>query len=70
MAINLSEADHLELNALLDSLLTAHAEGDISQSDARAALAHVIAAAALGNEGEFRSWPKPETCQEWRRMLD
>jgi cell division inhibitor SulA len=69
MPIQLSSADHRKLDALLNAVLEAHAGGEITVDQARSALAHVFTAAATGNEGEVRTWLKPETREEWRRLI-
>ncbi len=65
MAINLTEANHRAMNRLLDGILVAHSDGNVSLEQARAALAHVLTAAAIGNETELREWFEPERLQRW-----
>ena len=67
MAIKLSERDHRALDAMIDAILDAHVSGEVSPHAARGALAHVITAAAIENEGELRGWLKPETVAAWKR---
>lgn len=67
MAIKLSEKDHRAMNVTLDAILLLHSEGKVTLGEARGALAHVVTAAAIGNEGQLRGWLKPETVAEWKR---
>ncbi|MBB4041662.1 hypothetical protein GGR34_003340 [Microvirga flocculans] len=66
MAIKLTEADHNKLDALLDGVLDAHASGDVILSQAREAIAHVFAAAAIDNETEVKSWLEPDRLESWK----
>ena len=68
MAIKLSKKDHKALDASLDMILKAYEAGEVTLGHARGALAHVITAAAIANEGELRGWLKPDTVAEWLRM--
>ncbi|MCW8086095.1 hypothetical protein [Sabulicella glaciei] len=70
MTISLSSSDHQKLDRMLDTILMAHAQGKISLSDARSALAHFVGAAMTQNEGEVRSWLKPETFGEFEDLID
>jgi hypothetical protein len=56
MGFDLSSWDHKRLDLFLDVLFDAVADGRITSAAAKATLAHVITAAAIGNEGEFKSW--------------
>jgi len=67
MAIKLSNKDHGALDVTLDAILEAHASGAVSLGAARGALAHMIAAAALGNESELRGWLKPDLIADWKK---
>lgn len=64
--MKLSEKDHRALDAVLDAILNAHKNDEVSLQAARGALAHVVTAAAIGNEGEVRGWLKPETIETWK----
>lgn len=66
MTIKLSEKDHRALDAMIDGILKSHKDGEVSHLAARGALAHVITAAAIGNEGELRGWLKPATLDSWK----
>ena len=48
------------------SFLTAHAHGNVSLLQARAALAHVLTAAAIQNEAEVRAWLEPDRLARWK----
>ena len=69
MPIKLSSKDQKSLDAMLDTLLAAHAAGEVTAAEVRGALAHVITAAAIQNEGEVRGWLKPETVARWKADL-
>ena len=66
MTIDLTEKDHRALDQSLDTILKAYAAGEDSLPAARYALAHIITAACIENEGEVRSWLKPEILQNWK----
>lgn len=68
MTIELTENDHRWLGEIIDTILTAFAENEVSLSHARSAFAHLITAAAIGNEGEVRSWLTPERVALWQEM--
>jgi hypothetical protein len=68
MTIELTENDHHRLDEIIDTILTAFAENEVSLSHARSAFAHLITAAAIGNEGEVRSWLTPERVAFWREI--
>src|SRR5262245_9898660 len=67
MAIKLSEDDHGKLDNLLDGILDAYRAREVSQSQARSALAHVVTAAAIQNEREVRCWLEPNRAKFWKR---
>ena len=69
MAIKLSGADHEAMNVMIDRIMAAHSSGKASVGEARDAIAHVITAAAIGNEGELRGWLRPETVDDWEGGL-
>ena len=69
MAINLSKADHKSLDRMLDGILNAFKNNEVTLPQARGALAHVFTAAAIGNETEVRSWLTPEVMNQWREDL-
>lgn len=56
MAFKLSHKDHRTMDAHLASLLNAYKDGDLELSQARASLAHIITAAAIDNESEFKKY--------------
>jgi hypothetical protein len=65
--IELSDADHDCLTVLVNTILDARADQRITRLDAMSALAHVITAAAIGNERELRGWLEPPTVSTWIR---
>jgi hypothetical protein len=67
MAIKLSDVDHDHLTVLVNTILDAFAARQVSRLEAMSALAHVITAAAIGNEGELRGWLEPRTVSTWIR---
>jgi len=69
MPISLSKADHKKLDVTINAILEAYGSGKASLGEARGALAHIIAAAAIGNESELRGWLKPDTVADWKSDL-
>jgi hypothetical protein len=67
MTIELTEDDHHRLDEIIDTILKAFAENQASLSHARSAIAQLFTAAAIGNEGEVRSWLTPERVAFWKR---
>ena len=53
MAIELSNDDHNHMTAMIYAVLDAITARQLTREEAMAAFAHVITAAAIGNEGEF-----------------
>lgn len=70
MAINLTESDHRDMDGFLGFVLDAYAQGEANQSQAIAALAHVMTAAAIDNHGEVLAWFRPEQYRSWLERLD
>jgi hypothetical protein len=68
--IKLSDADHDRLTVLIHTILDAFSARQVSRTEAMAAFAHVITAAAIGNERELRGWLKPDTVARWIRYCD
>lgn len=64
--MKLSEKDHRALDATIDTILDAYKNDEVSLKAARGALAHVITAAAIGNETEVRGWLNPSTVENWK----
>ena len=62
MTIELTEDDHHRLDEIIDTILKAFAENQVSS-----AIAQLFTAAAIGNEGEVRSWLTPERVAFWKR---
>jgi hypothetical protein len=69
MQITLTDRHHRQLDVTIDHILEAHAKKKISLPQARAAIAHIIAAAALGNEQEVRDWLTPDRVTRWRNEI-
>jgi hypothetical protein len=67
MTIELTEDDHHRLDEIIDTILTAFAENQVSLSHARSAFAQLFTAAAIVNEGEVRSWLTPERVGFWKK---
>ena len=65
--IDLNDDDHRHLTTMIYAILDAITGRMVSREEAMAAFAHVITAAAIGNEGELRGWLKPETVARWIR---
>jgi hypothetical protein len=68
--IELSKDDDRRLRAMCYAILDAAAARQVSRGEAMAAFAHIIAAAAIGNEGEFRRWLRPEMVARWVDLCD
>ncbi|MGQ2931574.1 MAG: hypothetical protein ACT6Q3_13950 [Sphingopyxis sp.] len=65
MAINLTDADHEQMDDFLEFVLDAYKDGRTGLDQAVAALAHVLTAAAIGNECEVRAWFDPDQHERW-----
>lgn len=66
MQLDMTETDHRRLDALLDGILSAHKNDEVTLEQARAALAHVLCAAAVTNEPmEVRRWLEPDRLERW-----
>ena len=59
MPVEMSDADHAGLDATLSRILRAYSDGACDADEARAALAHMMCALAIGNEAEFIRWCAP-----------
>jgi hypothetical protein len=70
MTIDLTDADHRRLTALIEAILDAVTARQITRGEAMAAFAHVITAAAIGNEGELRGWLRPDTVARYLQRCD
>lgn len=55
------------LTALIYAILDAITAGQVKRGEAMAAFAHLITAAAIGNERELRGWLEPDTVARWIR---
>jgi len=69
MAIEFTDEDHDGLDQLLDNILLWHKRGEIDLSNARAALAHVVCAAAIDNPGVKRWLNDPEVAARWKKNV-
>lgn len=64
--LKLSENEHKQIDTLLNTIFDAQANGDLTKRQAIAAIAHVMAAIAIGNEEAVRSWiGNPQTFQNY-----
>jgi hypothetical protein len=63
--MKLTSQDHQNLTAFLGAVLDEYHDGTSSRDDAIGALEHVIAAIALGNVAEARTW-----LQQGRKFLE
>ncbi len=70
MSIDLKTADHRNLDKFLDAVLDHYKNGEVSQSQAREALAQVFTAAAIDNGGEVKSWLDPQRVKDWKQACD
>lgn len=53
---NLTDRDHVNMDAFLGHVLDAYKSGEITKEKAVGSVAHVIAAVDKGNHAEARSW--------------
>lgn len=67
MPIDLSDGDHDRLSAMIYAIIDGITARRVSRAEAMSAIAHVIAAAAIGNEREVRGWLQSETVGRWMR---
>lgn len=69
MSIKLNSADHKELDNFLGKILEWHAKEEITKPEAIGAIAHVLAAAAIDNETEIKSWlHDPTVLADWKKQ--
>jgi len=68
MAMKLTKADHQQMNAMIDSILTSVVMTQATPQQAREAIAHVITAAAIGNEAEVRNWLAGDRLERWKQL--
>lgn len=67
--MKLTAQNHTQLEDLIDKILTTLDAGEVSQQAATGALAHIITAAATGEEKELLGWlERPETFKNWWRV--
>lgn len=69
MPIELSQRDHQQLDKLLDSVLTAHSNGEVPLASARTVIAQIIAAAAADDGDELRDWLEPDRLARWQEEI-
>lgn len=67
MAIKLTEANHNAMDEFLGFVLDAYKEGRVSRLNAVGALAHVLTAAAIDNDGEVVAWFRKEQYERWEK---
>ncbi len=65
--ISFTTTDHRQLDRLIGSILEAFAAKEVTLPQAREAIAHVITAAAIGNEPEVRDWLGRERVGRWKK---
>ncbi|MFG6562578.1 hypothetical protein ACGYLI_00035 [Sulfitobacter sp. 1A13421] len=66
--MKLTAENHAQLEDLIDKILVTLDAGEVSHNSAIGALAHIVVAAAQGNEDEVRGWlERPETFKNWAR---
>ena len=65
MAIELTHADHDAIGEYLNAVLVAYKDGKIDLLQARADLAHAMAAAALGSKGTFNTYIRIPPSKKW-----
>ena len=65
MAISLTDTHHAQLDVFLEFVLDAYKNNEATRSEAVGALAHVLTAAAIDNEGEVYAWLNPDQYERW-----
>ncbi len=68
MSIQITQGDHTKLDALLEGVLDAVANGEVSKDQAVEALGHVITAAAIDNTAELQDWIGPDRINKWKQL--
>ena len=67
MNLEMSESDHRAVDALLDGILEAYKNDEVTLGQAREVLAHLLYAGSVrDNPYEFRDWLKPERLSKWK----
>ncbi len=67
--MKLTAQNHTQLEDLIDKILVTLDAGEVSHKAAIGALAHIITAAAIGEEKEFKAWlEKPDTFTNWWKV--
>jgi hypothetical protein len=65
MALDLKQSDHKNLDKMLDAVLQAFKNNEVSLSQARETIAHVFTAAAIDNRAEIDTWLDPNQIARW-----
>ena len=66
MAFKLSARDDAALAAIVDTILEAHARGELKQGAACGAIMQLVAAAASDEQAVIRAWCSPDFVAEWK----
>jgi len=67
--MKLTAQNHAQLEDLIDKILVTLNAGEVSQQAAIGALAHIVVAAAIGEETELKAWlEKPDTFTNWWKV--
>jgi hypothetical protein len=67
MPIELKSYDQKKLTKTIDRVLGALVANEVDLPQAREAIAHIVSAAAKGNEELLRSWLEDDTVTEWKK---
>ena len=70
MAIDLKKSDHRNFDKMIDAVLMAFKNNEVSLAQARGAVAHVFTAAALDNKTEIDTWLDPDQIARWIKECD
>jgi hypothetical protein len=66
--MDLTESEHRKLDQLMDTILQAYADEEVSLLQARSAIVHVFTSLEIDNVAEVRSWLEPERVADWKSV--
>jgi hypothetical protein len=67
MSLEFNDADQQRLTKLIDSILKAVVMTEVTSTQARQAIMHLIIVAARDDEHDLRRWFDPETVEDWKK---
>lgn len=67
MKLEMTDDDHRKLDVLIEKILDAYKDGEVTPGQAREVLAHLICAGAVRDEPfVIRDWLRSETFDRWK----